>query len=111
MSWETRNQKMPGIGQDRHTKHRRGERRVRGRQSGTHEDIKHSVKRVKQALRNSPTQILRAEDTRVLDDLEKKAMKAAGYKADEKRFLHLPMDAARRALYALRDIWGGAGLD
>ncbi|MBM3268687.1 MAG: hypothetical protein FJZ01_13660 [Candidatus Sericytochromatia bacterium] len=102
---------MPGLGQDRHTKHKRGERRSRGRKPGTSEDLKYSVGRVKQALRNSPTQILRAEDTRALEALERQEMLAAGYKPNDKRFLRLPMDAARRALFAIREIWGGAGLD
>ncbi len=102
---------MPGLGQDRHTKHKRGERRNRNRKSGTHEDIKYSVDRVKQALRNSPTQILRAEDTRLLERGENKDLRGAGYRPADKRFLHVPMDAARRALFALRDIWGGSGLD
>jgi len=101
---------MSGLGMDRHTK-RRNERRDRNRKGGTDEDLKYSVSRVKKALRNSPTQILRAEDTQALQAPERNAMRGAGYVPDGNRFLHIPMDAARKAMMALRDIWGGAGLD
>jgi hypothetical protein len=102
---------MSGLGMDRHTKRRKGERRGGNRKGGTDEDLKYSVSRVKKALRNSPTQILRAEDTRALQSTEHKDLRRAGFVSDGNRFLHIPMDAARKAMMALRDIWGGSGLD
>lgn len=109
---------MPRLGMDRPTKGPGGERRSRRRRSGTAEDLRHSVMRVKSAMRNSPTQILSTDPTRALAELDRRALEAAGYPeagqrggppagphAGRSRFLHVPMAAASRALAALRKLW------
>ncbi len=73
--------------------------------AGTAEDLRFSIMRVKTAMRNSPTQILRAQDTKALADLERKVLQEAGYPGRSNRFLRLPFDAARRALATLRELW------
>jgi len=74
-------------------------------------DLKFSIRRVKAALRNSPTQILRAEATKALAAEDQVALRKAGFRPAGRGFLQLPLDAARSALASLRDIWGGSGAE
>lgn len=101
---------MPRPGMDRHPKRPGDERRSRRRRGGTAEDLRHSVMRVKAAMRNSPTQILRADETSSLAVVERRSLADMGYpetgpEPEGNRFLHLPFAAARRALAALRGLW------
>ena len=100
---------MSTLGTDRRSKARRnGDRdRREQRRAGGVEDLKFSVQRVKKALRNSPTRILRAEDTQFL------AKSNAAKPWDQTqpppgRFLVVPIERARAFLH---DLWGGSGLD
>lgn len=100
---------MPPTETERPAKRSGGERRSRRRRHGTAEDLRHSVLRVKAALRNRPTQVLRAAITRALSEPRRRALADAGCSegspgARSGRILQIPFGVARRVVALFRKL-------